>query len=280
LRARSRPGAYGLALPDLPDAAELLVDAPAGWMDWHIERREDSGRPSEFVGDAHARLRSAPSGWVDVDRARQTSTFNLPRPVRDREVVHPYLASTASVTAHWQGMQSFHAGAFVIDDRVWAVLGDRGAGKSSLLAHLALEGVPILTDDVLVIREGVALAGPRCIDLRAEPASRFKVGEALGVVGRRERWRLQLDPVQPELPMAGWICLAWGGTSIDVVQPQDSLMALFANLSLRVDPSDPATLVDLLALPMVLARRRPDFSDLGKDAASLLRFLDQGRERS
>jgi hypothetical protein len=264
-----------LALPDLPEAADLLVDAPVGWSEWRIDRRQNEGRPQEFVGQTHARLRSEPRGWVNVDRARQISTLNLPLPVRDREVVHPYLASTASVAAYWHGMQSFHAGAFVVDGRAWAILGDRGAGKSSLLAYLALEGVPILTDDVLVVRGSTALAGPRCIDLRAEPASRFKVGEALGVVGTRERWRMKIGPVHPELPIAGWLCLEWGKTSIDVVPPQERLLALFASLALRVNPSAPDALVELLALPMIVLRRRQDFSDLSRDVASLLNYMSQ-----
>jgi hypothetical protein len=270
-----RRGAYGLCLPDLPEAADLLVDAPAGWSEWRVARRENEGTPKEFVRQTHACLRSEPRGWVDVDRARHISTLNLPVPVRDREVVHPYLASTASVAAYWRGMQSFHAGAFVVDGRVWAILGDRGAGKSSLLAYLALEGVPILTDDILVVRGSTALAGPRCIDLRAEPASRLKVGEALGVVGTRERWRMKIDPVQPELPLAGSLCLEWGQTGIDIVPPQERLLALFASLSLRVSPSAPDALIQLSTLPMIVVTRRRDFSDLSRDVASLLDHLRQ-----
>ena len=37
---------------------------------------------------------------------------------------------------------------------------DRGVGKSSTLARLALDGIPIVADDLLVIDEIVALAGP------------------------------------------------------------------------------------------------------------------------
>ena len=158
---------------------------------------------------------------------------------------------------------------------MWAILGDRGAGKSSLLAYLALEGVPILTDDVLVVNGSSALAGPRCIDLRAEPASRFKVGEALGVVGTRERWRMKIGPVHPELPLAGWICLEWGRTSIGIVSPQERLMALFASLSLRVNPSVPDALIELLILPMIVLRRRRNFNNLNRDVARLLDYLSQ-----
>jgi hypothetical protein len=194
-------------------------------------------------------------------------------PIGDREIVHPYLASTASVVAHWTGMHSFHAGAFLVDGRVWGLLGARGAGKSSLLAHLALEGFPIFTDDVLVLRDGSALAGPRCVDLRAEPASVFKVGEALGIVGTRERWRLAVGPVPAEAPLAGWLCLGWGSFRIGVVTPQDRIAMLLGSLSLRVAPADPSALLDLVELPMLFVRRKRDFKALDSDAARLIDHL-------
>jgi ABC-type molybdenum transport system ATPase subunit/photorepair protein PhrA len=51
------------------------------------------------------------------------------------------------VLAHWLGRESFHGGGFVAGDGVWGVLGEKGDGKSTLLASLALSGVPIVADD-------------------------------------------------------------------------------------------------------------------------------------
>lgn len=267
-------GAYGLSLPDLGQAADLLSRAPPHWIRWRVARRLGSGQPREFVQGDRARLCAEPDGWVELDRASCTSTFSFPARPGDREMVHPYLASTASVAARWLGLQSFHAGAFLANGKAWGILGSKGAGKSSLLASLALQGTPILTDDVLVVRGGHGLAGPRCIDLRAQSAEGLGVGEGLGVVGTRERWRMKLSPVEPEVPIGGWICLEWGRPSLATVPASRRLVELFDSLSLRVEPLDPDALMGLLALPMLVLRQPRELKELGETAALLLHRLD------
>ena len=275
-----RVGAYGLHLPDLGDAADLLVEAPAGWPQWQIALATGSGAPTEFVEQSRARVRSAPSGWVDIDLSTHTTTLHLPQEPPHPHIAHPFLGSTAVVVAHWRGLQSFHAGAFVTDHGAWAILGDKGAGKSSLLAALSRMGVPILTDDLLVIGEELqGFAGPRCIDLRRETASALNVGMDLGVVGTRERWRVQLDPIiAAELPLAGWICLDWSNEpAILGVPAKDRLRTLYENIGLRVEQHDPrilARLMDLLALPMVRIRRPRSIATLKETAAAVLGYVE------
>lgn len=272
-----RPGAYGLHLPALRDAGDLLVQAPEQWTEWRIVLAEGSGSPEEFVEDSRARIRSAPSGWVDVDRSRRTSTLCLPGRPGPAEIAQPFLGSTAVVAAHWSGRHSFHAGAFVAHGRAWAILGTRGAGKSSLLAALSLRGLAILADDVLVVDEGLqGLAGPRCIDLRHETAAALGVGETLGVVGTRERWRMLLSPVDAEVPLGGWIYLDWGEPDIRRVPAQERVEALFANLALRAESRDPvvlARLMELFALPMLCVRRPPDIDRIDETAERLYGHL-------
>src|SRR5262249_6109268 len=149
-------------------------------------------------------------GWVDLARAERRATFCLRTSLADGDLVHPYLAPAAAVAARWAGRESFHAGAVVVDGGAWGVLGDKETGKSSTLAWLALQGHEILMDDLLVLDGDDALAGPRCIDLREEPAARLGAGEPLGFVGLRERWRLTLDQVPARVPLHGWVTLAWG----------------------------------------------------------------------
>jgi len=271
------PGAYGLRLPALQGCRELLADAPQRWTEWRIDVGAGSGAPAELLEDARARIRSAPSGWVDIDRERRSSTINLPKTPAPAEIAQPFLGSTAIVAAHWAGLHSFHAGAFVAHDgRAWAILGSRGAGKSSLLAALALTGTPILADDVVVVGEDLqGLAGPRCIDLRTETAAALGVGEPLGVVGTRERWRLRLDPVAPvapEVPMGGWIQLEWGEPEIYGVAPEQRVRTLLANVALRAEQRDPAALsrlMELFALPMVCVRRPRKLERISETAERL-----------
>jgi hypothetical protein len=273
----TRPGAYGLHLPALRDAGDLLVQAPEQWTEWQIALAEGSGSPEEFVEDSRARIRSAPSGWVDLDRSRCMSTMHLPRAPNPAEIAQPFLGSTAVVAAHWMGLHSFHSGAFVAHGRAWAILGTKGAGKSSLLAALSLRGQAILADDVLVVDRGLrGLAGPRCIDLRHETSAALGVGETLGVVGTRERWRMGLGPVEPEVPLGGWIQLEWGEPEIRGVPAQERVDALFANLALRAQSNDPAVLsrlMELFALPMLCVRRPRDIDRIDETAERLYGHL-------
>jgi len=211
---------------------------------------------------------------VDVDRRSHSATLHLPSLPTDRDIVHPYLASTASIVARWRGLHSIHAGAFVIHGRAWAIVGPKGAGKSSLLASMAIAGIPILTDDVLVIRNDHGLAGPRCIDLRHESAMSLGVGEALGVVGLRERWRLHTGSVEPEVPIAGWIWLQWGERRFGIVPAGDRPAVLLGNLALRIPPADPASLMDLFALPMFALRHPRNLDHLATTSEYLIDQLE------
>jgi len=263
-----------LHLPDLQDAADLLVEAPAGWMEWRIALVEDRGRPEEFVCDRQARLRSAPAGWVDIDRDAHSSTLHLPEAPLPGPIVHPHLAATAITAAHWRGFNSFHAGAFLLDGKAWGILGERGTGKSTLLATLFMKGIPILTDDVLIIGgQLTAFAGPRCIDLRRETAEALSVGEYIGVAGTRERWRLQVGGVDAEAQIGGWIWPVWDDYGLQVLSVEQRVDVLFGNLALRVEQRDHSAvsrMMDLVALPMVCYSRSRAFQALGDDTQRLL----------
>src|ERR1019366_7601680 len=192
-----------------------------------------------------------------IERGAGCATFMLGQRPSDGALVHPHLASVAVVAAHWLGRETFHAGAFLAGGGVWGVLGDKEAGKSSLLASLALAGVPVVSDDILVLDQMTALAGPRSIDLRAGAARHLAVGEAVGVMGTRERWRLVLGPIAAEAPMRGWVLLRWDtDTGVRALSGSERLIKLAAHRGGRLYPPEPGLLVALSALP-VLELRRP-----------------------
>ena len=248
-------GAYGLALPDLRGADALLQPVPAGWPEWRIAHRaRGEGEPDELdmLGPDEARLALGGGGWVEVERERSLSTLVLHERPGDAEIVHPYLALTAAVTARWNGWQCFHAGAVVVDGKAWAVIGDKGAGKSSALGWFALRSeAQMLTDDVLVVNaDGAGIAGPRCVDLRGDMATHLGAGEPLGVVGARERWRLQVGPSPSEVPLTGWVKLAWGDrVEVERLGMEERLRTVSGSLALKVVPPNPAALMDLVGLP-------------------------------
>jgi hypothetical protein len=120
-------------------------------------------------------------------------------------------------------------------------------------------------------------AGPRCIDLRRETASALGLGINLGVVGTRERWRLQLDPVAAEFPLIGWISLGWGKPTILGVSMQQRISTLYECIALRVEQRDPdmlARLMDLIALPMVQVQRPRSIASLDSTAAAIFDHVE------
>jgi hypothetical protein len=250
-------GAYGFRLEGVDQASRLLIAAPADWPSLSLRVRLgfDEGGP-DTVDPNYARLR-VHGGRVDLDRRRGEALFTVRRRPSPDALVHPHLAPVAAIAGRWLGRESFHAGSVVLGDGAWAVLGDKGAGKSSLLAWLALQGHPVVTDDLLLLDENLsALAGPRSIDLRASGAYRLGVGEALGVVGTRERYRMALAPVPAHVPLRGFIMLAWGDLpAVTPVPPAWRPAALATHRTVRLAPQDPALLVELSALPMVELRR-------------------------
>ena len=289
--------AYGLALPDLAGAAHLLLPARGGETEWRVHRRPPGPGDDVETGAAHVDAERAwlgvpGGGRVLIERARRSTTFATARALSDAEVVHPHLASTAATVAHWQGRLALHAAAVVAGGRAWALLGDRGAGKSTALYSLVRAGLEPVTDDVLVLDGARALPGPRCVDLRLPSAEHFGAGDDLGVVGTRRRWRVALDGPAGEpadepagdptrdpglaagVELGGFVHLAWGeGTAVRDVPLERRLPALLDALALRLPPPDRVGLLRLLALPAVRLTRPRRLEEVEDVAAHLAGHL-------
>lgn len=273
----SATGAYGLRIEGLEGASQLLVPVCDRSPTLRIRREVMSPRSTaEFLDDAKAELVLRDGGRILVEREPASATFETPQPLGDSTLVHPYLAPVAAVVSHWLERISFHGGAFETDGRAWALLGDREAGKSSTLAHLAVGKTRVLADDMTVIDDGEVLPGPRSVDLREEAAEQLGVGEPIGRVGARDRWRVQIDstPAPARVPLAGFVFLEWGDdVELVRVPPADRVRRLAVHLGVRVPLRDPATLMPLAALPGFVLERPRDWGALA-DAAALLRSID------
>ena len=187
--------------------------------------------------------------------------FTVPAALSPDELVHPYLAPVAAITAQWHGRESLHGGGIALAGNVIGVFGDRLEGKSSLLAALATRGVDIVCDDLLVVEGADAFAGPRTIDLREDAAEALGAGESIGVAGARARWRVRLGQIPPRLPLAGWIFLDWGDrVEVGRVPASETLKRLLRNRGIRVPPLDPALFVQLGAMPAWEVRRPRSWS--------------------
>lgn len=267
------PVAYGLSLPDLAGSRRLLRTPAGDETPWTIARIEEPvpTEPATSVGPDRAVLAMA-HGSVTIDRAAATTTFRAAQPPADDEVVHPFLASTAATVAWWQGRVALHAGAVLVDGRVWAVLGDRGAGKSTAMYSLVRAGFPLVTDDVLVLDGLRVLPGPRCVDLREPTATHYGVGVDLGIVGRRQRFRVEVADDLPtgDLELAGVVHLGWADElAVQEVPLAQRYPVLIEALALKLPPADQRTLLRLLTLPTVRLDRPRRFADVDR-AAHLL----------
>jgi hypothetical protein len=265
-------GAYGFRLAGLDDAARLLVPAPPGWPPLEVAvAPEQPGPPCDRFGPDRAELQLAGGGWVGIDREPGRAVYHVPHPIEAGALVHPYLAPVVLIASRWRGRESFHAGAFVAGGGVWALLGDKEAGKSTTLAWLAAQGHPLVCDDALILDRETAFAGPRTIDLRAQSAQRLGIGEPLGTVGVRERWRVPLDAVPAELPFRGWVSLEWADEpAVEPLRGAARLPALIPHRGVRIEPPRPAALVEYAALPHLVLRRPRDWASLRDGAERLL----------
>lgn len=280
-------GSYGLRLDaageagvSLDGAARWLPPADVSWPQWRIEVVHGDGagplplRHDEMSSDHAALVAEAVGGWIEIHRRTQLTRFHVRQPINPAALVHPLLTSTAAIAAHWLGRTPFHAGGFALGGRVWGVLGAREMGKSSLLMALHEHGVPIVADDLIVLREDSVYSGPRCLDLRRTAAEHFEAGEALGRIGHRDRWRVNLPPIAGELPLTGWVVLAWAQDfRVESVAAAGRLGALAANRAVVARGEVPRGLFDAATCPMVVFGRPRDWSKLADGVDRLLAAL-------
>lgn len=275
-------GAYGLRVLGAGAESGLLQPVPAEWPAVTLSVR--TGRRSwqgDVVDGERALLELHDGGGLEIVRAASAADVILPPGARRGGLAHPYLAPVAAVVGHWLGREAFHAGAVVVAGGAWAVLGEGGAGKSSLLARLALDGAAVLADDLVVLDGSDAFAGPRALDLRADAAAELEAGVALGKVGTRERWRVRLDPVPVRVPLRGWVTLAWGDElALEPVRAPERLGALGRYRAVRLPPADPGALLRLAALPGRTLRRPRSWRSLGPAATLLVDALPEPPARA
>lgn len=202
--------AYGVAVTGLEAEDHLLSAGEPGWPAIRIVvDPSPAERGRAVLGEDAACFPEARSGHVAVNRRTGVAAFRGTGLTTD-EIVHPRLGMLGALVAQWlPGRVAFHAGAFVSEGRAWAVVGERGDGKSTLMAALALSGLPVLGDDTLVLDSDRCLPGVRCVDLRPDAVDRLGVRDAVGTVRGGDRERLLLGPVAPSTPLAGWLFLRW-----------------------------------------------------------------------
>lgn len=249
--------AWGLRLIGVPGASAVLSAGSSLWPEMRVRVRapdESEDKETAHLSDKHCRLDLLGGGSVWLTRDPLEATLTLPQAatVLDECVVQPHLASAASVAGAWLGRDVFHAGAIVVDGQAWGLLAGKEGGKSTTLAHMFRRGVHVLTDDALVIEDGRALAGPRCVDLRPQSAQALSVGRPLGVVGTRERWRVYVGECEASYPLGGWVLLEWAPLATATPVPsRDRLDILLRHRALPLPWVAAPVFLQLVARPML-----------------------------
>lgn len=202
---------------------------------------------------------------LEVDRAARTAHFFARADVSPERLVHPCLAPLAIAAAHWQRWVPLHASAVVIDGRAWAILAERGDGKTTTVAALEQAGHGVLTDDLLVVdTELRAHAGPRCVDLRRASAKAFPGAVRVDDYPGRERYRLTPAPVPATAPLAGFVRLLWSEHRLGLspIRAVDRVPIIGAAISMGGPPANPSLVLDLAALPVYALERPRDLTAL------------------
>lgn len=257
-------GAYAIGVRVLGGDPGGLLDAPPDVAPVvTVERQHDPdvSEPEPVFDEARLSRRLLHGGRIDIDRDTCRAVVTTPFEIDDRDLVHPYLAPVGAVWARWSGREAFHCSAAVWHGRVWGILGEREAGKSTLVAWLATHGVSIMTDDLLVVDvvDGapVAYAGPRSVDLRGPTAERLVADEVVAATDLQEvrqrggpRHRMRLDDVPWQVPLGGWFILGEGPhVQMQSVPVTERLRVLADHRTVRLELTDGAQWMDLATLP-------------------------------
>lgn len=268
-------GAYGLTITGLragPASVGLIPVPPgASWPSLEVRARVGTAsRPAAHaLDDERAVILLVEGEYVEIDRRLATATIHTTKPLDEHDIVHPYLASPAGVFAQWNGRLAIHAGGALIDGGAWAVLGDKAAGKTTLLAELHHHGFGVVADDMIILGDGMACAGPRCLDLRPEAAAHLTRGCGTVLVRDGGRVRLPLPGIPAMAPFRGWIVLQ----DADMVATRPIPMrdrVPYLSSQLMMGTRAPHAGLDLLAHPMLALRRPRAWEALGPAVDALV----------
>ena len=141
-----------------------------------------------------------------------------------------------------RGLESLHASAVVIDGRAVAIVGQTGAGKTSLAVQLTALGAGFMSDDVLALDEdeGALRAHPGAGIAAVRPAERAAVPQAtwrrLGtVLGRSDKTYVGIPRVDAPAPLGALYFLSSGdGPAIEPIDQPDPRLLLGSTFVLGV----------------------------------------------
>lgn len=240
----------GLKLSDLRLCAEAR-----GQPDVDVRQVVTRSTWQPRIGRDVVAVALATGGYLVFDRCKATATFRVPIQIAPEELLHPYLVPAAAAFSSWSGREAYHAGAFVLDGKAWALVADREGGKSTMLAALAQRGFPVLSDDLVILDGCTILQGPRLIDLREPSAMRMGLGQPIESARQGGRWRMLLAQT-PDVELAGWVFLRWARQ----IEVHRIGLPDLINRLLQLRPTKAEAVLTLASLPAYEFLRPPSWS--------------------
>jgi hypothetical protein len=269
---------YGLSVSGIGTIGGVTAPPPADAPRLHVTRAVGRAADPAFVSytDDRVVLALIDEGQLVVERRPATATYLIPHAISDDELLHPWLVPAIAVTAGWHGRRVLHGGLVGTSGRAVALVADKEGGKSTLLSWLAVQGeVDIYSDDLVVLDEDTAFAGPRCIDLRQPTVDNMTLDGRVRLVRDGTRWRLTLPAAPPTVTLAGVIVLEWGDTpSLEPVRPSQRLAALLPHSIGYGLPPGADGILGFVRYPVWRLVRPKNWDALPASAALIRRVLD------
>jgi len=255
-------GVYGLDVTGLPDAEQWMRALPASVPRLRVDKTDATTSSSHIsrLDRSEADLRLVGGGRLCMLRGDGRALFTFPEMPRDDDLLHPYLAPAAALVQLWAGNEALHGGSFATAAGAVALLAEKNGGKSTTLAWLAAERpIAVLSDDLVVLRRGSVLSGPRCVDLREGGELGFLALDQGRIVRNMDRRRITLPDAPAHAPLIATVVLRWGRRlRLETAPPADRLRELLPHRMFghRVS-GDPRAILQAATLPMlILARPR------------------------
>ena len=172
-----------LALPELREQPSAIphwrlhvgnsADAPVGAIPFHHWNTRGGSRWASFsrAGDTLVLHFARTAVFAANYGARAVTVFPLGRASAD--VLRPVFVNQVMPLLLGHERLVLHASAVAAPAGAMVFVGPPGRGKSTLASALARRGLPLITDDFLVVelQDTVALAVPSCVDPRLWPDS-------------------------------------------------------------------------------------------------------------
>lgn len=271
-----RRGAYGLTVHGTVDDVYLLrIDNGIAWPGVSVRTIPTVEQENTSLGANDAVVSLMDAGTARFRRSPPLAEIAASPELLGEYFTHPFLAAAGAVFAHWHGHEGFHAGAVAENGRAVMVIGEKGAGKTTSMAWLARQGFDIVADDLVVVEDGArALAGPRCLDLRAGGRDLLGLaGSTTEVVREGDRFRLRVPDVPAVCELAGSVVLKVGAESAQMPGPGERLQLLREAKTISLAAENLEALLDIAALPMVVLTRPLLPETLGQVEQAVLRVL-------